>query len=82
MSNYVTSRTTPVQKAISTTNDTVDKIARNPLPVIETIVLTAVLTPVLGPAAGPTASAAVTYLNGGSPKMLPRRVRCLMALTR
>jgi len=66
MSNYVTSRTTPVQKAISTTNDTVDKIARNPLPVIETIVLTAVLTPVLGPAAGPTASATVTYLNGGS----------------
>ena len=66
MSNYVTSRTTPVQAAISTTNNTVDKIARNPLPVIETIVLTAVLTPVLGPAAGPTASAAVTYLNGGS----------------
>jgi hypothetical protein len=66
MSNYVTSRTTPVQAAISTTNNTVDKIARNPLPVIETMVLTAVLTPVLGPAAGPTASAAVTYLNGGS----------------
>jgi hypothetical protein len=66
MSNYVTSRTTPVQAAISTTNNTVDKIARNPLPVIETMVLTAVLTPYLGPAAGPTASAAVTYLNGGS----------------
>ena len=66
MSNYVTSRTTPVQAAISTTNNTVDKIARNPLPVIETAVLTAVLTPVLGPAAGPTASATVTYLNGGS----------------
>jgi hypothetical protein len=66
MSNYIKSRTTPVQAAISTTNNTVDKIARNPLPVIETVVLTAVLTPVLGPAAGPTASAAVTYLNGGS----------------
>jgi len=66
MSNYVKSRTTPDQAAISTTNNTVDKIARNPLPVIETVVLTAVLTPVLGPAAGPTASAAVTYLNGGS----------------
>jgi hypothetical protein len=66
MSNYVKSRTTPVQAAISTTNNTVDKIARNPLPVIETMVLTAVLTPYLGPAAGPTASAAVTYLNGGS----------------
>lgn len=66
MSNYVKSRTTPVQKAISTTNETVDKIARNPLPVVETIVLTAALTPVLGPAAGPTASATVTYLNGGS----------------
>jgi hypothetical protein len=66
MSNYVKSRTTPVQAAISTTNNTVDKIARNPLPVIETAVLTAVLTPVLGPGAAPTASAAVTYLNGGS----------------
>jgi hypothetical protein len=66
MSNYVKSRTTPVQSAISTTNNTVDKIARNPLPVIETMVLTAVLTPYLGPAAGPTASATVTYLNGGS----------------
>ena len=66
MTNYIASRTTPVQKAISTTNDTVDKIAQNPLPVISTIVLTAVLTPVLGPAAGPTASATVTYLNGGS----------------
>lgn len=66
MSNYITSRTTPVQKAISTTNETVDKIARNPLPVIATAVLTAVLTPTLGPAAAPTASATVTYLNGGS----------------
>jgi len=66
MSNYVKSRTTPVQAAISTTNNTVDKIARNPLPVIETAVLTAVLTPVLGPGAAPTASATVTYLNGGS----------------
>jgi len=66
MSNYVTSRTTPVQKAISTVNQTADNIVRNPLPVISTIVLTTVLTPVLGPAAAPTASAAVTYLNGGS----------------
>jgi len=66
MSNYVKSRTTPVQAAISTTNNTVDKIARNPLPVIETAVLTTVLTPVLGPGAAPTASATVTYLNGGS----------------
>jgi hypothetical protein len=69
MSNYVTSRTTPVQSAISTTNNTVDKIARNPLPVIETIVLTAVLTPYLGPqGAASASSAAVTYLNGGSPE--------------
>jgi hypothetical protein len=69
MSNYVTSRTTPVQKAISTTNDTADKIARNPLPVISTIVLTAVLTPYLGPqGAASASSAAVTYLNGGSPE--------------
>ena len=66
MSNYVTSRTTPVQSAISGVNQTADNIARNPLPVIETAILTAVLTPVLGPAAAPTASAAVTYLNGGS----------------
>jgi hypothetical protein len=66
MSNYVKSRTTPVQAAISTVNQTADNIVRNPLPVISTIVLTAVLTPVLGPAAGPTASATVTYLNGGS----------------
>lgn len=66
MSNYVASRTTPVQSAISTVNNTADKIARNPLPVIETAILTAVLTPVLGPAAAPTASATVTYLNGGS----------------
>jgi len=66
MTRYVSSRTKPVQQAISTVNNTVDKIARNPLPVIETAVLTAVLTPVLGPAAGPTASATVTYLNGGS----------------
>jgi len=69
MSNYVTSRTTPVQSAISTTNNTVDKIARNPLPVVETIVLTAVLTPYLGPqGAASASSAAVTYLNGGSPE--------------
>ena len=69
MSNYVKSRTTPVQAAISTTNNTVDKIARNPLPVIETIVLTAVLTPYLGPqGAASASSAAVTYLNGGSPE--------------
>ena len=69
MSNYITSRTTPVQAAISTTNNTVDKIARNPLPVIETIVLTAVLTPYLGPqGAASASSAAVTYLNGGSPE--------------
>lgn len=67
MSNYVASRTTPVQSAVNSVNTTVDNIARNPLPVIETAVLTAVLTPVVGPAAaGPTASAAVTYLNGGS----------------
>ena len=66
MSNYVTSRTTPVQAAVSTVNKTADNIARNPLPVIETAVLTAVLTPVLGPGAGPAASATVTYLNGGS----------------
>ena len=69
MTNYVTSRTTPVQAAISTTNNTVDKIARNPLPVIETMVLTAVLTPYLGPqGAAAASSAAVTYLNGGSPE--------------
>jgi hypothetical protein len=69
MSNYVKSRTTPVQAAISTTNNTVDKIARNPLPVVETIVLTAVLTPYLGPqGAASASSAAVTYLNGGSPE--------------
>jgi hypothetical protein len=69
MSNYVKSRTTPVQSAISTTNNTVDKIARNPLPVVETIVLTAVLTPYLGPqGAASASSAAVTYLNGGSPE--------------
>ena len=69
MSNYVTSRTTPVQKAISTTNDTADNIVRNPLPVISTIVLTAVLTPYLGPqGAASASSAAVTYLNGGSPE--------------
>lgn len=66
MSNYVASRTSPVQSAVSSVNKTVDAVARNPLPVIETIVLTAVLTPYLGPAAAPTASAAVTYLNGGS----------------
>ena len=66
MSNYVTSRTTPAQKAVSTVNKTADAIIRNPLPVIETAVLTAVLTPVLGPGAGPASSAAVTYLNGGS----------------
>jgi len=68
MSNYVASRTTPVQSAVNSVNTTADKIARNPLPVIETAVLTAVLTPVLGPGAGPAASAAVTYLNGGSPE--------------
>ena len=68
MSNYVASRTTPVQAAVSTVNKTADAIARNPLPVIETAVLTAVLTPVLGPGAGPASSAAVTYLNGGSPE--------------
>jgi len=66
MSNYIKSRTTPVQAAVSTVNKTADAIVRNPLPVIETAVLTAVLTPALGPGAGPTASAAVTYLNGGS----------------
>jgi hypothetical protein len=67
MTNYVKSRTTPVQKAISTTNDTADNIVRNPLPVISTIVLTAVLTPYLGPqGAASASSAAVTYLNGGS----------------
>jgi len=69
MSNYVTSRTTPVQSAISTVNQTADNIARNPLPVISTIVLTAVLTPYLGPqGAASASSAAVTYLNGGSPE--------------
>jgi len=66
MSNYIASRTTPVQAAVSTVNKTADAIVRNPLPVIETAVLTAVLTPVLGPGAGPASSAAVTYLNGGS----------------
>ena len=67
MSNYVTSRTTPVQKAVNTTNDTVDKIARNPLPVIATAALTVALTPTLGPqGAASASSAAVTYLNGGS----------------
>ena len=66
MTNYIASRTTPVQAAVSTVNKTADAIVRNPLPVIETAVLTAVLTPALGPGAGPTASAAVTYLNGGS----------------
>jgi len=69
MSNYVKSRTTPVQSAISTVNQTADNIARNPLPVISTIVLTAVLTPYLGPqGAASASSAAVTYLNGGSPE--------------
>ena len=68
MSNYVASRTTPVQSAISSVNKTADAIARNPLPVVETLALTAVLTPVLGPGAAPAASAAVTYLNGGSPE--------------
>ena len=69
MSNYVTSRTTPVQSAVSTVNKTADAIARNPLPVVETVVLTAVLTPYLGPqGAASASSAAVTYLNGGTPE--------------
>jgi hypothetical protein len=69
MSKYVKSRTTPVQRAISTVNNTVDAIARNPVPAIEATVLTAVLTPYLGPTgASAASSAAVTYLNGGSPE--------------
>jgi len=70
MTNYVKSRTTPVQSAISSVNTTVDKIARNPLPVVEVIVLTAVLGPsglgLSAAAAAPAAAAATTYLNGGS----------------
>jgi hypothetical protein len=70
MSNYVTSRTTPAQSAISSVNTTVDKIARNPLPVVEVIVLTAALGPsglgLSAAAAAPAAAAATTYLNGGT----------------
>jgi hypothetical protein len=70
MSNYVKSRTTPVQSAISSVNTTVDNIARNPVPVVEVIVLTAALGPAgLGlstAAAAPVAAAATTYINGGS----------------
>ena len=70
MSKYIKSRTTPVQSAISSVNTTVDKIARNPLPVVEVIVLTAALGPsglgLSAAAAAPAAAAATTYLNGGS----------------
>jgi hypothetical protein len=50
----------PIEKKI-------ENVLKNPLPIIETAVLTAVLAPVVGPAAAPSvASAAVTYINGGS----------------
>ena len=70
MSNYVTSRTTPAQAAISTVNKTADAIARNPVPLIEAAALTVALGPsglgLSAAAAAPTAAAATTYLNGGT----------------
>jgi hypothetical protein len=70
MSNYVTSRTTPAQSAISTVNKTADAIARNPVPLIEAAALTVALGPsglgLSAAAAAPAAAAATTYLNGGT----------------
>jgi hypothetical protein len=59
------------QSAISGLNTTIDKIARNPLPVIETIALTYVLGPSGAGLASATyapiiANAAVSAANGGS----------------
>ena len=58
-----------VTKAVEKVEAVGQNIINNPLPIVETALLTAALGPAgagLGAAAAPTASAAVTYLNGGS----------------